>query len=325
MFISMKTPAIFLLVFITSYCLAEPVQDTVVIKDLWQKKDTSSSVIPLKKQLPENQEMQLEKEVPVSQKKNGIRIFGRENEAASPENTGTYPEEIRILGKNKFKHTASGRNYRNFNGHWCGFYFGFVNFAHTDYSGYAPEDDNFMELDYVNSFVMQFNVFQQSINLVPRNNFGFVVGLGLEYQRLRFDDKHRSVQLNEDKKIVPWELDPAWNVKKNSFKTLYLTVPLLLEVQFPALHRQRLYVSAGVMGGVRLHSKTKIVYKNDSGKKKKDKVSDDFSMLPVKADVVARIGYRSLNVWGSYTLTRMFESGKGPELHPYSLGIGLSF
>lgn len=42
----------------------------------------------------------------------------------------------------------------------------------------------------MNSFVMQFNVFQQSINLVPRNNFGIVVGLGLEYQRLRFDNKN---------------------------------------------------------------------------------------------------------------------------------------
>lgn len=101
-------------------------------------------------------------------------------------------EEIRILGKNRFKRNnrSYNRYHRSFSGHWCGFNFGFVNFADADYSNYAASEDGFMDLDYMNSFVMQFNVFQQSINLVPRNNFGIVVGLGLEYQRLRFDNKN---------------------------------------------------------------------------------------------------------------------------------------
>lgn len=321
----MKTSVFLLLVFLTSFCLAEPVQDTVDMKDLWHKKDTSSSHISLKKQLPENQEIQLREVSPVSREKDRIRIFSQENETLRPENTENFHEEIRIFGKNKFKHTNSCQNHRNFDGHWCGFYFGFVNFAHTDYSDYAPEDKDFMELNYVNSFVMQFNIFHQSINLVPRNNFGIVVGLGMEYQRLCFDNKKYSIQLNDDKMVVPRPLDPTWRVKRNSFKTLYLTVPLLLEVQFPALRSKKLYVSAGVVGGLRLHSKTKIIYKNDCGKKKKEKVSDDFSIIPVKADLTARIGYRSMSVWGNYTLTRMFKSGKGPELHPYSLGVGFSF
>lgn len=306
----------------TLHCFAETVRDTVVIEDLWIKKDIAEPDSTLKKALPAGQEMQILEAPASTQPSPKVKFLSSKNESRT---TVSHEDdkEIKMFGKNRFRHS---QRYRwRFSGHWCGVNFGFVNFANVDYSDYAPSEDGFMDLDYVNSFVMQLNIFQQSINLVPRNNFGLVIGLGLEYQRLRFDNKHRSIALNEDKKVVPWEIDPEWNVKKNSFKTLYLTIPLLMEVQFPALRSQQIYISAGVMGGVRLHSKTKIVYNNQNGNKKKDKVSDDFSMIPVKADAIARIGYRGLNVWGSYTLTRMFKSGKGPELHPYSIGLGITF
>ena len=322
----MKTFLLLLIVLFALESFAEPSRDTVIIKDLWQKKDTTKLKETLRENLPEDNEMKLLETNSSSPKNVKVRIVRNKNNTV----TTVYSEsdeEIRILGKNRFKRNnrSYNRYHRSFSGHWCGFNFGFVNFADADYSNYAASEDGFMDLDYMNSFVMQFNVFQQSINLVPRNNFGIVVGLGLEYQRLRFDNKKWTVTVNDDNILVPQEINPEWKVKKNSFKTLYLTIPLLMEVQFPALHRNKMYVSAGVMGGIRLHSKTKIVYNNSNGNKKKEKVSDDFNLLPVKADVVARIGYRGVNVWGSYTLTNMFKADKGPKLHPYSVGLGITF
>lgn len=321
-------PILFLLVLIVSFaCPAQVVKDTLVIEDGWQKVDAVKKNDSLKNVLDPGSEMKIignDKAQTVKKKK--IYIYTEEQSTSDQNFSEDSNPEIEILGKNHYKRSfGSHHGYRNFDGHWCGFYFGFVNFANADYSLYPDRNDEFMDLDYGKSFVMQFNVFQQSINLVPRNNFGLVVGLGLEYQRLRFSDKNRSVKLDDHNRIIPWELNPDWNVKRNSFKVLYLTVPLLMEVQFPAKYRKSMYVSAGIMGGIRLHSKTKVVYNNVNGNKKKDKVSDDFSMIPVKADVVARIGYHNLNVWASYTLTEMFKSGKGPELHPYSIGFGVSF
>ena len=64
------------------------------------------------------------------------------------------------------------------------------------------------------------------------------------------------------------------------------------------------------MGGVRLHSKTKVVYKDSSGDKHKKKEKNNFNMVPFKADLVGRVGYKRLSLWGSYTLTNMFKSDK---------------
>ena len=112
------------------------------------------------------------------------------------------------------------------------------------------------------------------------------------------------------------------NVKKSSFKNLYLTVPLIFEWQFPAKKYQRAYVAAGVMGGLRLHTKTKVVYKNENGNTRRMKNSGNYSMNPVKADAVVRVGYYKLALWGSYTLTNMMEKNKAPKSTRTQSGLG---
>lgn len=257
-------------------------------------------------------------------------IILKDSTIKEPESTVS---ELFIIGKNAYKRGRNTQNnrYPAFKGHWSGFSYGFVNFANTDYSMYKGTEfekfGEFMELDWSHSFSMQFNIFKHSINLVPRNNFGIVWGLGLEYQRLRFENNYISVML-ENNRLVPRDLhdeEKFTDIKRSTFKTLYLTIPLVLELQLPANNKHRFYVSGGVMGGLRMHSKTKIVYNNQDGEKRKQKGKSNFNMIPFKADVVGRVGYRCLNVWGSYTLTRMFKSGKGPELHPYTIGLGYAF
>ncbi len=308
-------------------CPAQTVRDSIVIKDGWQKTDTLKNRQTLKQELNPGTEMIIISQPAENQKKKKkVRLYSSDSTQLDYGDDRSSHSELEIWGRKRYRKSrgySSNGSYWSFSGHWCGFNFGFVNFANTDYSMYADPKDEFMDLDYSTSFVMQFNVFEQSINLVPSNNFGLVVGLGLEYQRLQFNDKHRSVRVGDGNKLEPWTIDPDWNVKRNTFKMLYLTVPLLLEFQFPTQYRS-MYISAGIMGGLRLHSKTKIVYKTDGDKHKK-KDSDGFNLIPVKADVVARVGYRSINVWGSYTLTNIFRSDKGPELHPYSIGLGISF
>lgn len=232
--------------------------------------------------------------------------------------------ELLIIGKKGYKrgNRPSTDQFKAFKGHWSGFYYGFVNFANL------PKDWELLELNWSSSFAMQFNLCKYSINLVPRNNFGLVTGLGFEYQRLRFDKDNITITKQAGEIHISHIRDIYDNmstVKRSSFKVLYLTIPLLMEVQFPASTNKRMYVSGGIMGGVRLHSKTKIIYHDESGDKYKKKSKGDFKMVPFKADVVGRIGYRNINIWGSYTLTNMFRTNDEPGLHTYTLGLGLSF
>lgn len=242
---------------------------------------------------------------------------------------GNMVNELFMIGKSTFEGQPGQGNhkYMPFKGHWSGISYGFINFANTDYSMYAPDDAGFMDVDWGRSFVLQFNILKYSINLAPRNNYGIVCGLGLEYQRMRFNRNDISIS-NTDNKIEPvylFDQTEPIHPKRSTFKTLYLTIPVFMEIQFPVAHQKRMYVSGGFMGGVRMHSKTKLIYDDDNGKKHKAKEKGNFNMVPFKVDAVAKIGYRCVNLWGSYTLTRMFESGKGPKLHPYTIGLGVAF
>ncbi len=289
--------------------------------DSWQKRDTTQKQTQrkaLQDSLPGNSEMKITPVKPnTPAQRPPLRTIEPTINTVESVELFTPFSELIPYKKKGFKQgkTQNPPARSRFKGHWTGFYYGFVNASGTP---------DFMDLDWAGSFNMQFNFVKHSINLSPRNNMGLVVGLGFDYQRMKFADKNLTVT-TEQGHLVPLSLEALGidNVKRSTFKTLYLSIPLLYEVQFPARYRKNLYVSAGFVGGIRMHSKTKVVYRDHGKHKRKEK--DSFNMIPFKADVTGRIGYRGLSVWGSYTLTNMFKSGHGPEIHPYTVGLGFTF
>lgn len=238
---------------------------------------------------------------------------------------GMSVSELFAVGEKTYK-KANLENYSTFKGHWKGFHFGFMNFANL------PDGWEDMELDMGSSFSMQFNFANYSVNLNSRGNIGLVTGLGIEYQRFRFSDENITL-IKEEGNTIPVHVQDIYtednidHVQRSSFKNLYLTIPFIFEVQFPAAKatKKRIYASAGFMGGVRMHSKTKIVYRDSDDDKQKEKMKGNFHVVPFKVDVTGRIGYRNINIWGSYTLTNLFKSNTMPDLKVYTLGFGLLF
>ena len=58
----------------------------------------------------------------------------------------------------------------------------------------------------------------------------------------------------------PVSLNPD-NLSKTKLAITYLNVPLLLEFQVPVNHNEgRLFVNAGIIGGVKIGSHTKVKY-----------------------------------------------------------------
>jgi len=53
----------------------------------------------------------------------------------------------------------------------------------------------------------------------------------------------------------------------------------------------------------------------------KDKDRSSFNINAFEYAATARVGYKDVGLFATYSLTPLFESGKGPELTPFSIGI----
>jgi len=209
-----------------------------------------------------------------------------------------------------------------FRGSWSGFSMGLSNFVDKDFSISRSGDNEFMDLNTGKSWNMNINFAQYSLNLAS-NKFGLVTGLGLEFNYYRFD-RDNSIQKDIEGVIVNQVLPATWNVEKSKFSTTYATLPILFEVHTSSYQNSGLVFAAGIIGGAKLGSNTKVVYK-ENGDKKKDKVRNDYNLSPFRYGVTARLGVGDWLVYGTYYLTPLFEKDKGPELYPISVGLALSF
>jgi len=66
-------------------------------------------------------------------------------------------------------------------------------------------------------------------------------------------------------------------LKNQNFSTLYLNVPALLEFQLPTGEGHRLNIAAGVIGGIKLGSHTKIIFSDGQKLKSDDDLNLAFS------------------------------------------------
>ncbi|MBA7563947.1 hypothetical protein ES708_05609 [subsurface metagenome] len=195
---------------------------------------------------------------------------------------------------------------------------GLNNLSTEEFSLSLPASDDFMNLNTGKSWNVNINFLQYGLGLV-RNNIGIVTGLGLELNDYRFDNNN-TIMKDDDNGMIeenPYELP----LEKSKFATSYLTVPLLLEFQVPAGKRsKRLFFSGGVIGGLKIGSHTKVVYR-EWGNRQKVKDRGDFNLSPLRYGVTARVGYRALKVFVNYYVTPLFEKDTGPVLYPFSVGL----
>ena len=214
-----------------------------------------------------------------------------------------------LWGRNKHHEVDPNR----FKGHWEGIEFGFNAFDKPDYSMYNASDKDFMSLNQGKSLEIDFNFYELNIGLC-KNYIGLVSGMGLSFNNYRFEN---SYTLQKGQFMTePVSLNPD-NLSKTKLAISYLNVPLLLEFQVPVNHNEgRLFVNAGIIGGVKIGSHTKVKYSD-----KKDKDRSGFNLNAFKYEATARIGYKDICLFANYSLTPLFQSGKGPELTPFTIGI----
>lgn len=224
---------------------------------------------------------------------------------------------VSITRKDSYRNRAS-----RFRGHLSGIGIGYNGFLTDFWSTSLNPDEEYFSINLAKSIAWNFTF--PSVSAGITRHFGFVSAIGLTLNDYRFDNNN-SIIKGEQGVISP--LYPAEGIvyKKSKLHTAYANIPFVLELQIPANgnHYKTLNISGGVIGAVKLWSRTKTVWHD--GSKHKQKKNDSFNLNMLRWGATARAGYGSFQVYGTTYFTPLFEKGKGPELYPFEIGVMLNF
>ena len=210
-----------------------------------------------------------------------------------------------------------------FQGHYSGLEIGLNNYGNNNWSTSLGADSKFMKLNSSKSININLNPLQYSIPLFT-SYVGLVTGLGFEFSTYRFDN---DITIRKDTTglIVPHYLNERLDYSK--LTTTYLTCPLILEFHIPTSHKKNkpVHIGAGVIGGLKIGSKTKYQVSGNNGK---TKLPGSYNLSPMRVGFTTRVGYRALNLYANWYLTPLFEDENtgpvgpdNPQLYPFSIGL----
>ncbi len=251
--------------------------------------------------------------------KKGVTIIESEDGSTSVEWDDI--EDMDLEGDDYFGNEDGNHKRKlKFKPHWAGFELGLNNYVNSDFKMELAPENSFMKLNTEKSWGVNLNLLEYGLPL-GTDKVGLVTGLGFEWNNYFFDGGN-VIKKGEDGTIIEYKIpDEDASIRRAKLRTTYLNAPLLLEFQIPA-GGHRIFISGGVIGAVKLGSKTKTVYSVGGGKQK-DKEKNDFYLSPLRYGFTARVGYRAVKLFATYYPTSLFESGRGPELYPFSVGLTL--
>lgn len=155
-----------------------------------------------------------------------------------------------------------------------------------------------------------------------KGTLAWAIGLGFSGVNIHHNaEMNYMVDQNQDI-YTHWKPYPeGLDYKKNKINLNYVEVPFELRIRSMKESEEdrmttnfRLYL--GFKGGYLVNSHTK--YKDDESKVK---VFNIKNLLTYRYGPTIRIGFKKIAFHGFYSLTSIFEDGKGPALYPFSIGL----
>jgi len=204
-----------------------------------------------------------------------------------------------------------------FNGHWAGFGLSVNGLLNQDHMIDYPEGAPYLDINYNKSTGVSINFFEQNVNLYNQH-LGLVTGLGITWNNYRFAN---NVILTDTAGHLDGYFSeiPGYSYQKSKLMLASLRIPLMLEYQTNGkMKSSSFHVGGGAVGCVRMWSHTKNEI-NDA----KTKNKGDFYVNPFIIQGMATIGWGIINLYGTYSFSEMFRTGKGPTAYPWEVGITL--
>lgn len=223
-----------------------------------------------------------------------------------------YPLSDYIHKKNKKKRA-------NFTPHWAGVGFGFVNAMNSDFHFINDNSPHGVYIDFGRSFEIFWNIFDIGVPLY-QDKLGFVFGLGLDWRNYVMTANKYFTYSDYQIQVKPMEENDELDFSR--IKTVDLTLPVLLEYQIN-VGCKKLYLQGGAQVNFRTHSSLRNKYKLNGYREKYYK--DGIGSNPVNLDLVLKVGFENIGFYSKYSPNRMFQTGKGPEMHAFSMGVALTY
>ncbi|MEO8589583.1 MAG: hypothetical protein ABI432_09455 [Flavobacteriales bacterium] len=230
--------------------------------------------------------------------------------------------------------------------YWSGLDLGVNTLLGSDGDADLDASADFMQIDNAKSRFFAINFMEEKIEF-GSHHVGLLTGLGLEFTSYHLAN-NVTLQYNADSVYgVPMETP---ELRKNKLRQTGLRLPLMLEFNtkrarmpaaeevlaaardtvkvlkkgqhkpFEMSNKGNFHIAVGVVGSWYFATMYKQKYELNEDPQK-DRSSGDYHMLPYRAAASVRIGYGHLNLFAEYSLTPLFEDGKGPELTPLNIGL----
>lgn len=204
---------------------------------------------------------------------------------------------------------------KDFNPHWAGFGMGFASFADGSLN---VNDIEGVSLRSGSSLEYNLNVFEKAF---PFSRYGWAVvtGAGMRWSRYRLDSNSYFQKVDGVTSLQP--APEGIQYKASKLNITSITIPVLLEWQKRRRGEAQYFFSAGVVGVIKTCSSSKVVYIDEKGDKQKQKMDTGMNLRPVNLDFLVQGGLNWIAVYTKYAPVNLFENGKGPKLHPVSIGL----
>ncbi|WAC10635.1 hypothetical protein [Dyadobacter pollutisoli] len=186
-----------------------------------------------------------------------------------------------------------------------------VGYNKSDYD-LKPFGSRFISLGYI-----------ASTTLARGENARFHLDFGVDFSwyNLMFDGNN-TISKNDDRVEFPLVTDDAGkevDMKKSKLVVPYVNLSFMPTISFP--HSFISYLSAGVYGGYRIGSYTKL---RREGSKDKDHVRKNFYLEELRYGLAAEIGIRNFpDLFVNYDLNNLYLANRGPSVRMLSFGVRL--
>jgi hypothetical protein len=196
-----------------------------------------------------------------------------------------------------------------------------TNYGSTAAQLYAPgSNKSWFDLKDGKSRNVNIWAFMQRLNLIS-HVINLKYGLGVELNNYRYKQPIRynaQPPAVVDPPRVIFDNTPNRVYKKDKLAADYVTVPIMLNINFTPNRSHGFGLSAGISAGYLYSARNKTITSDEDKKKAKD----DFELEKWKLSYIAELSLGPVRFYGSYALKNMYE--RGLDMTPYNFGLRFS-
>tara|TARA_R110002050_G_scaffold149463_1_gene276063 strand:+ start:111241 stop:112098 length:858 start_codon:yes stop_codon:yes gene_type:complete len=201
---------------------------------------------------------------------------------------------------------------------WEGFEIGFTGVSYTsDFNTSIPAGLEYFDPIESNSINWAINPFELDVRII-NEYVKFSTGLG--YMAKNFTLANNYLLTKDPDGITRGYQDHTRTLVRNRFRTGYITAPAMLYFNTDKDPSRAFRVGAGVVGGVKIFEAYRLKH-YQNGHKTREKYNGGYNANPFMLDLRAVVGYGGMNLYATYSTQGLFDSGKGPEVYPFTIGI----